>query len=149
MSFLRNLFANLKTRSVLTLGLGLLAIAFLLLSGKLVENVDNSEIVIIQSPFTGKVTIYAAPGPVMQSFGTATHYRKSHQFWFSKKNDEGVDEDQSIKIRFNDGGHGQISGSVRWYMPSASRLAFMAGLRTSSSHVAMAGDRDQEPSSPL
>lgn len=118
MNFLRNLFANLKTRSVLTIGLGLLAIAFLLLSGKLVENVDNSEIVIIQSPFTGKVTIYAAPGPVMQSFGTATHYRKSHQFWFSKKNDEGSDEDQSIKIRFNDGGHGQISGSVRWYMPS-------------------------------
>ena len=41
----------------------------------------------------------------------------SNQFWFSRKHDEGKDEDQSIKIRFNDGGHGQISGSVRWYMP--------------------------------
>ena len=118
MSFLSNLFINFKPRTVLVMGMGLLAIAFLLLSGKLVENVDNSEIVIIQSPFTGTVTIYSTPGPVAQSFGTATHYRKSHQFWFSKKNDEGNAEDQSIKIRFNDGGHGQISGSVRWYMPT-------------------------------
>jgi hypothetical protein len=118
MSFLRDLLTNMRPTKVLAFGLGILLIVFLLFSGKMVENVDNSEIVIIQSPFTGKVTVHTTPGPVMQSFGTATHYRKSHQFWFSKKNDEGSDEDQSIKIRFNDGGHGQISGSVRWYMPT-------------------------------
>jgi len=119
MNFLRNLFANFRPSKVLAFGLGILVIIFFLFSGKMIENVDNSEIVIIQSPFTGTVTIYSTPGPVMQSFGTATHYRKSHQFWFSKKNsEEGIDEDQSIKIRFNDGGHGQISGSVRWYMPT-------------------------------
>jgi SPFH domain / Band 7 family len=118
MNFLRDLFANFNPRKVLVFGLGALAIGFLLFSGKLVENVDNSEVVIIQSPFTGKVSIYTTPGPVAQNFGNATHYKKSHQFWFSKKNDEGVVEDQSIKIRFNDGGHGQISGSVRWYMPT-------------------------------
>jgi SPFH domain / Band 7 family len=115
---LRNLFASFSTRKVLLLGLGVLVLIFLFTSGRLVENVDNSEIVIIQSAFTGKVTIYTTPGPVAQGFGTATHYKKSHQFWFSKKNDEGSEEDQSIKIRFNDGGHGQISGSVRWYMPT-------------------------------
>lgn len=119
MSLLSNLFANITSRKVLLFGLGVLAIIFMLFSGKMVENVDNSEIVIIQSAFTGKVSIYTTPGPVMQSFGTATHYKKSHQFWFSKKEDGNeVDEDQSIKIRFNDGGHGQISGSVRWYMPT-------------------------------
>ncbi len=117
MNFLRSLFSHLSSRKVLMLGLGLLAIIFLMFSGKMVENVDNSEIVIIQSPFTGKVSIYTTPGPVMQSFGTATHYKKSHQFWFGEKNEQGADEDQSIKIRFNDGGHGQLSGSVRWYMP--------------------------------
>ena len=87
---------------------------------------DNSEIVIIQSPFTGKVSIYTTPGPVAQNFGTATHYKKSNQFWFSNKHGENDkegsesrsnDADNSIKIRFNDGGHGNISGSVRWYMP--------------------------------
>ncbi|MEO8589871.1 MAG: SPFH domain-containing protein [Flavobacteriales bacterium] len=118
MNFLRTFFAGFNSRRVLLLGLGLLALLFLLFSGKMVENVDNSEIVIIQSPFTGKVSIYSVPGPVMQSFGTATHYKKSHQFWFSEKNEQGADDDQSIKIRFNDGGHGQLSGSVRWYMPT-------------------------------
>ncbi len=116
-------FKNLTPKKLLILGLGFLAILFFLTAGKIVENVDNSEIVIIQNSFTGKITIYTTPGPVMQNFGTATHYKKSNQFWFSKKHDEGGledggKEDQSIKIRFNDGGHGQISGSVRWYMPT-------------------------------
>lgn len=116
-TLLTNLFTNLTLKKILALGIGLLVLIFIFFSGKLVENVDNSEIVIIQSAFTGKVSIYTIPGPVMQNFGVATHYKKSNQFWFSKKSDEGNNEDQSIKIRFNDGGHGQISGSVRWYMP--------------------------------
>lgn len=107
-----------STRRILFIGLGILAVVLFVFSGKMVENVDNSEIVIIQSAFTGKVSIYTVPGPVMQAFGIATHYKKSNQFWFSKKRDETKGEDQSIKIRFNDGGHGTISGSVRWYMPS-------------------------------
>lgn len=109
---------NFNSKKVLYIGLGSLAVVFLLFSGKMIENVDNSEIVIVQSAFTGKITIYTSPGPVTQGFGTAAHYKKSNQFWFSKKTDEAGTEDQSIKIRFNDGGHGQISGSVRWYMPS-------------------------------
>lgn len=105
-------------RNSLFVGLGLLLIVFLLLSGKMVENVDNSEIVIIQSAFSGQISVYSTPGPVMQNFGTASHYKKSNQFWFSKNEHESGSGDQSIKIRFNDGGHGQISGSVRWYMPT-------------------------------
>jgi len=126
MTYFSNLFNNLTTKKVLALGLGVLFLIFILLSGRIIENVDNSEIVIIQSAFSGKITIYTTPGPVTQAFGTATHYKKSNQFWFSKKRDENNKEDeqggdQSIKIRFNDGGHGQISGSVRWYMPSDER----------------------------
>lgn len=107
-----------SSKRILFLGLGILFIILIVFSGKIVENVDNSEIVIIQSVFSGKVSIYTTPGPVFQAFGTATHYKKSNQFWFSKTKDEGKSVDQSIKIRFNDGGHGSISGSVRWYMPS-------------------------------
>lgn len=120
-------FTNFTTKKILLLGFGILFLIFLLFSGRLVENVDNSEIVIIQSAFSGKISIYTTPGPVAQNFGTATHYKKSNQFWFSNKHDEtnkepnrdgtGSGEDNSIKIRFNDGGHGTISGSVRWYMP--------------------------------
>ncbi|MBL7891425.1 MAG: hypothetical protein JNL63_02245 [Bacteroidia bacterium] len=125
LTFLQSIFANLNSRKILLLGFGVLVLVFLLFSGKIVENVDNSEIVIIQSAFSGKVSIYTSPGPVVQNFGVATHYKKSNQFWFSNKHDEvnkesgeRIVEDQSIKIRFNDGGHGQIAGSVRWYMPA-------------------------------
>jgi len=121
---LKSYVTKLTTGRILTLGLGVLLLVFLLFSGSLVENVDNSEIVIIQSAFSGKITVYTTPGPVAQNFGTATHYKKSNQFWFSNKKDETdkenetrSSEDNSIKIRFNDGGHGSISGSVRWYMP--------------------------------
>lgn len=125
LSKIASLFTDLNTKKVLLLGFGFLFLIFLLFSGRLVENVDNSEIVIIQSAFTGKITIYTTPGPASQNFGTATHYKKSNQFWFSNKQDENnksgergaAGEDNSIKIRFNDGGHGTISGSVRWYMP--------------------------------
>jgi hypothetical protein len=122
----KNAVTNLNTKKILLLGIGILFLIFLLFSGRMVENVDNSEIVIIQSAFSGKMSVYTTPGPVSQNFGTATHYKKSNQFWFSKKHDEtnkettgrsDDGEDNSIKIRFNDGGHGQISGSVRWYMP--------------------------------
>lgn len=108
----------LNPKKILLAGLGILVVVLIVFSGKMIENVDNSEIVIIQSPFTGEISVYTSPGPVAQSFGTATHYKKSNQFWFSKHAEDGNERDQSIKIRFNDGGHGQISGSVRWYMPN-------------------------------
>ncbi len=125
LQIIRNMLANLTTKKILLIGMGILFLIFLLFAGRMVENVDNSEIVIIQSALTGKVTVYTTPGPVAQNFGIATHYKKSNQFWFSNKHDETnkesdrktENEDNSIKIRFNDGGHGTISGSVRWYMP--------------------------------
>ncbi len=106
------------TKKLLLFGMGLSLIILLAFSGKMIENVDNGEIVIIQSAFDGEITICDHAGPVMQNFGTATHYKKSNQFWFSKHKEEGDGNDQSVKIRFNDGGHGTLSGSVRWYMPS-------------------------------
>jgi regulator of protease activity HflC (stomatin/prohibitin superfamily) len=102
---------------LLVLGAGVLFLFLILLSGKLIENVDNSEIVVIQS-LTGKMYVCDQPGPVFQNFGTATHYKKSKQFWFSKHTDEGSNVDQSVKIQFNEGGHGTLSGSLRWYMPT-------------------------------
>jgi hypothetical protein len=130
-----NYLKDLTTRKVLVLGIGLLFLIFLIFAGRIIESVDNSEIVIIQSAFTGKITIYTTPGPVLQNFGTATHYKKSNQFWFSKNTDEGHGEDQSIKIRFNDGGHAQISGSVRWYMPSDDKAILKVHTDFGSQHA--------------
>jgi regulator of protease activity HflC (stomatin/prohibitin superfamily) len=110
-------FKTLTLKKMFLIGLGTLVLFFILFSGKLIENVDNSEIVVLQS-VGGDIRVIDQPGPVFQNFGTATHYKKSNQFWFSNHSDEGSSEDQSVKIRFNDGGHGTISGSVRWYMPT-------------------------------
>lgn len=63
--------------------------------------------------------VYTSPGLVSQNFGHVTHYKKSFQLWFSIKTEEGDTTDQSIKVRFNDGGHGAISGSVRVDLPTS------------------------------
>lgn len=100
---------------------GILLIVFFVLSGKMWETVDADEIVVIQDPVDGELHTYiggtATGGLQFQNFGTATHYNKSFQFWFSNQKDQGEPKDESIKIRFNDGGHAQVSGSVRMNMP--------------------------------
>ena len=99
----------------------ILAVVFGVLSGKMWETVDADEIVVIQDPIDGELHIFiggtSTGGLVFQNFGTPTHYNKSSQFWFSKQSEQGETKDQSIKIRFNDGGHANVSGSVRINMP--------------------------------
>lgn len=98
----------------------LIALGVLLgLSVKMFETVDAGEIVVIQDPIDGELHVYFAPGLAYQNLGKATHYNKSFQFWFSKKPDQGDSQDQSITVRFNDGGHASISGSVRADLPSS------------------------------
>lgn len=81
------------------------------------EEVDAGEIVVIQDPVDGELHVYKEPGVVAQMFGRATHYKKSNQFWFlAAKNKE--EQDNSISVKWNDGGQSFISGSVRYDMPN-------------------------------
>jgi len=82
------------------------------------ETVDAGEIVVKQGFFSGELTFWKDPGPKLQMWGKCTHYKKSSQYWFSSRNDQGTQVDQSIQLRFNDGGHGKLSGSVRYNLPS-------------------------------
>ncbi len=92
-------------------------IVLVFFSGRLIENVEAGEIVVIQYP-TGTLKVVIAPGPTFQLGGSATHYPKSFQYWFNKIiNSSGDTIDSSIKMRFNDGGHGNLLGSVRIDMP--------------------------------
>ena len=95
----------------------ILLIVSITFAGRMYEEVGAGEIVIIQDPVDGQLHVYNQPGLYWQQFGTATHYKKSTQFWFSKAKDQGDPADKSIKVRFNDGGHAQISGSVRVDLP--------------------------------
>jgi len=104
----------------------LLLILLISYSGKMFEEVDAGEICVIQHPLSGELDIITSPGTYSQWLGTATHYKKRSNIWFSKHKNQGDTADQSIKIRFNDGGHAQISGAVSMELPTdkSSIIAF-------------------------
>lgn len=75
------------------------------------ETVGASEIVIVQYP-NGTLEVYNTPGIKWQGFGSVHTYKKSFQYSFDKE------DEKTIQVRFNDGGHGQISGSCRIDLPT-------------------------------
>ncbi len=81
------------------------------------EDLDADQVMVVQSPFTGTLTWHTTPGVKWQGFGSVTKYHRRSQFWFSSSKDQGSEKDCSIKVRFNDGGHAQISGSLSWELP--------------------------------
>jgi len=105
-------------RKITLLALSVIALIVLIsYSGKMFEEVEAGEICVIQHPISGELDVYTTPGTYSQYLGKATHYKRRTQIWFSKMDDQGKQEDQSIKIRFNDGGHANISGSVSMELP--------------------------------
>lgn len=106
----------MKKNQIFAILAGVILVVLLGLSSKMWEDVDAGEIVVIQDPFDGDLHVYKEPGFVWQGGGRATHYKKSNQFWFlSPKTKD--DTDNSISVKWNDGGHANISGSVRYDLP--------------------------------
>lgn len=94
----------------------LLTLAALILPFQIFEYLDARNILVVQYP-SGTLVCHATPGIKQQRFGTVTEYKKRDQFWFSAAIDQGKKQDESIPVRFNDGGHAKISGSISWEMP--------------------------------
>ncbi len=106
------------TGLLVKIGIGIVAlIGSLILISNMVTTVAADEIVIKQDIMGGQLHVWDTPGVHWQNFGTLTRYKRSAQLWFSQKEDEGKKTDDSIKVRFNDGGHGNISGSLRYSLP--------------------------------
>ena len=88
-----------------------------------VTTVAADEIVVKQNFFDGKLQVWASPGVQWQNFGRLTIYKRSAQYSFditpadpSVKDAKPVDE--TIQVRFNDGGHGNVGGSLRFDLPT-------------------------------
>lgn len=81
---------------------------------QLVENLDAHELMVIQSPVSGELTVYTDPGIKWQGFGKVTKYPRRAQYSFM---DTAKSESNSKKLRFNDGGHANLSGAISWEMP--------------------------------
>lgn len=75
------------------------------------ENVDADEIMVVQSPVAGTLTWYTTPGIKPQMFGKVTKYKKRSIYAFDDEEGKGVE------VRFNDGGHGTVFGSIQYDMP--------------------------------
>jgi regulator of protease activity HflC (stomatin/prohibitin superfamily) len=97
-------------------GLVALILVVWVFSGTMIT-IQADEIVIKQDLVGGQLHVWDTPGPHAVLWGTVTRYKRSAQLWFSAKEDEGKKTDDSIKVRFNDGGHGNISGSLRYTLP--------------------------------
>lgn len=110
---------QLLTRIFLAAGSVLAFIFLLSIGGSLMENLNANEIMVIQAVPSGQQTVYSTPGWKWQGFGHITKYHKRSQFWFSAKGDQGAKSDESMRLRFNDGGHANASGSFAWEMPVA------------------------------
>lgn len=91
---------------------GILIIGVLSLSS-LVETLDSTEEMVIQYP-NGTLVAVTEPGWTAQWFGTVTKYKLRDQYQFSPDDNTG----DPLRIRFNDGGHADVSGVVSWEMPS-------------------------------
>lgn len=116
---MNEIFKNWSLRKATLLGLSVILLIFAIpLSSKIWEEVDAGEIVCVQGILDGKLHFYTQPGPVFQNFGKVTRYRKSFTSMFDRIIEGSDTIDKTIKIRFNDGGHAQIGGSVRIDLPT-------------------------------
>lgn len=109
---------NLTWRSIMGIALAIMAIALTpMIVMNAWENLDASEIMVIQAPFSGELKVYTEPGTAWQGFGKVTKYPRRDQYSFSATSDQSKGVDQSIKTGFNDGGSGKVSGVMSWEMP--------------------------------
>ena len=77
----------------------------LILGGQIVEDLDAQRVMCVQAPVSGKLTWHIVQGYKWQGFGTITKYPKRSIYKFE------------FPVRFNDGGHGTMHGSIQYEMP--------------------------------
>lgn len=105
-----------NSRSIVGLIIGVvLIVAGIVSAGSLVEGLDANEIMVIQDPIDGELHVFTEPGIYAQLFGKVTKYPRRAIYQF----DPSSETPSPKKLRFNDGGHADLSGSVSWEMPLA------------------------------
>ncbi|WBW97122.1 SPFH domain-containing protein [Oceanirhabdus sp. W0125-5] len=95
-------------------------LSFTLLNGVIGSN-NAGFYKIKQGRISGELSVIDKAGWHMQNFGIETEYSVSDTYYFSKSDLDGGagKEAQPIQVRFVGGGTGEISGSVKYKLPSA------------------------------
>jgi regulator of protease activity HflC (stomatin/prohibitin superfamily) len=73
-----------------------------------------------QAALTGEMTVHNEAGTYARFFGNITTYQVSDMHYFSKSDLDGGSgkEEDPIKIRFNDGGTADVSGGIKFRLPT-------------------------------
>src|SRR5678816_2333460 len=95
-------------------GFGAIVLLALLILGScatvgIVESVDAGEIMVVQDAMDGELHFYTSPGIKAQWWGKVTNYKKRATYEFK------------APVTFNDGGKGEIHGSVQYELPLDSK----------------------------
>lgn len=107
----REVMARMSTGRFQLVVLGAVAaIASVFVVPMMVEDVLPDDLTVIQAPVTGSLAWYTAPGWAPQYFGTVTNYKKRNTVSFQQK--------PGLSIRFSDGGHATMYGTVQFKMPT-------------------------------
>jgi len=100
----------------------LVAVLTLASVGKQIFETNNAGYYQIkQASVTGNMTVIADPGTYLQAFAAITTYQISDVYYFSKTEGDGRGDQSNaepIKVRFNDGGTAEVSGMVKFRLPS-------------------------------
>lgn len=110
-----------RVKLIATAVFGLVLIVALATVGKQIfETNDAGFYQIKQAAVTGEMTVIADPGTYLQLFSNITTYQISDVYYFSKTENEGDNQTNAepIKVRFNDGGTAEISGMIKFRLPS-------------------------------
>lgn len=119
--FLKQYFPSGRKMALMFLAVIMIILASL--SGSIIETKEADEILVIQSVTDGKLTWYKGTEPwVWQLFGQPTHYKKRSIYSFDAWEEPADAKSKGkctngIEVRFNDGGHGTVCGSVQFEMP--------------------------------
>lgn len=108
---------------------GVVTVAAIISAPMMFENLDASEIMVVQSPIAGDLTVYTDPGLQWQGFGSVTKYPRRNELRFhgpecisaSEKKDSAKESPTTstggLPIRFYDGGNATLCGTISWLMP--------------------------------
>jgi regulator of protease activity HflC (stomatin/prohibitin superfamily) len=110
-----------KFKLIATLVLGVVGLFTLVSVGRgLVETNNAGYYQIKQAAVTGNMTVIDQPGSYLRLFGDVTTYHVSDMHYFSKSKIDGGDGDEAapIKVRFNDGGTADVSGAIKFRLPT-------------------------------
>lgn len=114
--------SQLSRKSIVAAGVaGFVALAAAVSIPQLFENLDSSEIMVVQLPISGELKVYTEQGWQWQGFGSVTKYPRRAEFVFTDPaclKDKNQTATGGLGVRFYDGGNAVLCGSMSWVMPT-------------------------------